>query len=180
MAYNTRPSGRPAMLRKTAVDFLAADGVTTFPALLGRRGFNRDSMGKLGNNDIGIFDDAIFLVTDQNIYSWNANVDPSIHRDGIATLKAGSYTYKLGTHHPGTPKAYPCLVQAGDVTVTRWNQPGEFTGEFYIHIHRGGENTTSSEGCQTIWAEQWDDFFTAVKAVMGKTIPYVLTDRDDA
>lgn len=170
------------MLRKIAVDFLAANGVKTFPALLGIRGFLSAAFCKLGDNQIGVFDDAIWLVTADGITGFNANTDPSVERDGMATLKPGAYSYKLGVHHPATPKAYPCLVQAGDVTVLRWPDKKEDTGEFYIHIHRGGENTTSSEGCQTIWAEQWDEFYEAVVKAMGKqkTIPYVLTVRAEA
>jgi lysozyme len=47
-----------------------------------------------------------------------------------------------------------------------------------INIHRGGHNTTSSLGCQTIPPSQWDAFYAAVSGEMKrynlKTIPYVL------
>ena len=176
------PPKRPELTRAAALQWLAEAGVNTLPALVGRRGYYRDSMGKPGVQERGIYDDAIALVTRDGIITFNANTDPSKHGGRLAVLAPGVWSYKLGTHHPGTPGAYPCLVQAGPVTVNRDNGVTE-SGEFYIHIHRGGYTTTGSEGCQTIHPDQWGEFIRAVqfalKASSQRAIPYALVARED-
>jgi lysozyme len=184
------PSTRPEIGRHAAEAMLHAAGVDIGqPALLGRRGYYADSMGVPGKNDRGIYDDALIVVTPTVYATFNANCDPSIGRGlkpGIAVLAAGLWRYKLGTHHPGTPKAYECLVQAGNVAVHRDGagaEPGlTDSGEFYIHIHRGSYHSTSSEGCQTIYPDQYDAFLSLVKLELQRyhalTIPYLLTERD--
>jgi hypothetical protein len=175
------PGGRPEIGRFAAEALLHAAGVDTArPAILGRRGYYRDTMGTPGANDRGIYDDAILIVSPSAYATFNANTDPSNQGGRLATLALGLWLYKLGTHHPGTPNAYACLVQAGAVTVSRDNGVTE-SGEFYIHIHRGGYSTTSSEGCQTLHPDQWDAFFALVTGEMQRyhvaTIPYLLTER---
>jgi lysozyme len=173
------PPSKPKITHELAVSLLSQYAITEPVAVLGDRGYYRDTMGEPGTNDRGIYDDAIVIVTPTAFAAFNANTDPSAWRPGIASLKAGVWRYKLGTHHPGTPKAYPCLVQAGPVTVHR-DEGGDDTGEFYIHIHRGGYNTTSSLGCQTIYPTQWDAFFALIKGEVArygvKSFPYVLVE----
>lgn len=177
------PAARPEMPRSMAQLFLKHQGVEG-PALIGRRGYYRDTMGVKGKNDRGIYDDAISLLTPTAYVTFNANCDPSRARPGIAVLNPGVWLYKLGIHGLSKPKSrqYPALVQAAKVTVTR-DKRGEDTGFFGINIHRGGYTTTSSEGCQTIYPDQWAAFFELVKSEMTrhglKTIPYVLTERED-
>jgi lysozyme len=162
---------------------VVAHGVTG-PAILGQRGYYENTMGAPGKNDRGIFDDMIAVVTPRTYRTFNANTDPSAADTGtrLATLQPGVWDFKLGLHHPDTANEYPCLVQAGPVTVLRDNGVRE-TGEFYIHIHHGGLNTTTSEGCQTIYLAQWPEFFQLVKTEMQfyklTEIPYVLTVRED-
>lgn len=178
----TQPATRPRLPKAAVIQHLAAHGVSVehYPALLGIRGYYADTLGTPGQNDIAIYDDALFLVGPSTFASYNANTDPSIHRDGIATLVPGVWLYKPGIHHPGTPVAYPCLVQAKPVTVQREHGKTE-TGEFYIHIHRGGVNTTSSLGCQTIVAAQWEGFYADVLRALGaakaSSLPYVLIEQ---
>jgi lysozyme len=166
-----------------ATQLLAAYGVKA-PAILGRRGYYLESMGG-GVEKRGIYEDAIMVVTPRTYRTFNANTEPSDPDAGtrLATLAPGVWDFKLGLHHPGTPNEYPCLVQAAPVTVLRDNGVKE-TGEFYIHIHHGGMNTTTSEGCQTIYLPQWPEFFQLVKTEMLfyklAEIPYVLTVREDA
>jgi lysozyme len=84
-------------------------------------------------------------------------------RDGIATLKAGTWRYEPGMHgysqaragKPGYP--YPAFVQADEVTCTRDNTSST-TGYFGINIHRGSNSGTSSLGCQTVPPNQWEEF----------------------
>jgi hypothetical protein len=56
---------------------------------------------------------------------------------------------------------------------------GEDTGWFGINIHKGGYNSTSSLGCQTIYPTQWQSFINTVydqlKRYKQTKLPYVLT-----
>lgn len=177
------PSKRPEMTNEQAIRMLREKGVdASYPALLGRRGYYRDSMGVPGRNDNGIYDDAIFLVTPGIYKAFNANTDPSRIHKGVATLRTGSWLYKVGTHGLSKPKEkqYTALVQAKEVWVDRAETPADF-GFFGINIHKGSLNSTSSEGCQTIYPTQWEEFIALVQKEMKRadrlTVPYLLTSR---
>ncbi len=150
--------------------------------LIGVRGYYRDTMGVPGKNDRKIYDDAIFLLTPTVFMAVNANCDPGAFRKHIANLKAGTWLYKLGIHGYSKPvhKRYKALVQAADVTVIR-DEEGPDTGRFAINIHRGGVNSVSSLGCQTIVPDQWESFISTVTAQMNSNnqsvIPYVLIEE---
>jgi hypothetical protein len=153
--------------------------------LVGIRGYYLNSMGVAGKNDVGLYDDAIILISPNVHAAFNANVDPS--RLGfnakagkpMAQLKAGVWRYKIGKHGISRGNPYTALVQAAAVTVLRGNT--EETGWFGINIHRGGRKTTSSEGCQTVPPDQWDAFIAMVQSEMKRNgatiISYVLTER---
>lgn len=178
---NTIPNSTPKTTKSELLAKLPVIDRAKYPLIIiGVRGYYLDSMGEVGKNDIGIYDDAIMIDSPNVFAAFNGNTDPSIKRDGIATLKAGVYyAHKIGLH-----KGYQALSQQmGEVTVFRHNKAGEFKGYFGINIHRGGINTTSSEGCQTIYKPQWDSFIALVvseaKRLYGAkwdkvTIPYVL------
>jgi len=169
--------------------------------ILGIRGHYRDSMGKVGKNDRRIYDDAIVVILDDGTYhTYNANTDPSGRRPGhgtgkykgMATLVEGLWSgvYTMRKHK----QQYDALCQdGGPVTVRRDADDsvpnsnivkvnGEkfylHTGMFGINIHRGASNSTSSEGCQTIYPPQWDEFQKLVYKVMKskkmKTVEYGL------
>jgi hypothetical protein len=151
------------------------------PVLIGIRGYYRRSMGDPKSNDRGIYDDAMILLSPSVFATFNANVDPSITRLGIATLRPGLWSYKLGTHGLSKPveQRYRALVQAARVTVSRDGHRTPDSGWFGINIHRGSNSSTSSLGCQTIPPAQWPAFIALVESEMkrhsAKTIPYLLT-----
>ena len=177
------PGNRPQREREWAAKFLSDAGVSPAKAaLLGVRGYFRDSMGVVGKNDRGIYDDALFVVTPATFESYNANTDPSVTRRNVAVLKAGLWWYKRGIHGLSKPvsQQYMALVQAAEVTVVR-DGVGDDTGWFGINIHRGSYQSTSSLGCQTIHPDQWEKFYALVTAELRRlgqtTIPYLLIEQ---
>lgn len=179
------PSSRPQFSKQEVLSVLGTIGYDKDKngsvVLLGIRGYYMDTMGVPDKNDIGIYDDAIFLVSPGYFLSVNANVDPS--RDGkkIAHLKTGGpYLYKIGLHNMKNP--YEALRQYGRVTVLRDGKPYTDTASapFYIDIHKGGYTTTSSLGCQTIHPSQWQNFLSSVKRELNSykqdIIPYYLSE----
>lgn len=160
------PASRPQIKRDEAeklIVFTPLSGVV----LIGVRGYYLDSMGAAGKNDRGIYDDAMIVLSDKVFETFNFNTDPSVARAGIAVLKPGAWSYKIGIHGYNKPPElrYEALVQAGKVTVARDNQADD-TGYFGINIHRGSARTTSSLGCQTIYPAQWGEFVDLVKEEM--------------
>jgi lysozyme len=133
--------------------------------VVGIRGYYLDALGAPGVNDRGIYDDALIIDAPESFATFNGNTDPSRYRaghgvasgKGIATLNAGLwYAYRFGLHND----RYLALCQRlAQVTVTRdGNPPYPDTGMFGINIHKGGYNTTSSLGCQTVHPDQWRAF----------------------
>lgn len=179
------PSGAflpPARPDISVIDAIELAGEYYDPALkvwlLGRRGYYRDTMGKPQANDRNIYDDAIAIVTPEQVISFNANTDPSKQGGHIGCLAPGKYLYKIGQHHHDTPQAYKALVQAGPVTLKRDDGVIE-TGWFGVNHHRGGHATsTGSLACQTIYDAQYDEYIGRVGNLIGQgTITYILTER---
>lgn len=156
-----------------------------FPLIvIGIRGYYLNTMGDPGKNDRGIYDDALFLDSPNATAAFNANVDPSVFRPGIASLVPGLYMAHCFGYHKGQ---YLALVQKkGEVIVTRDGIVKPDKGYFGINIHKGGLNTTSSLGCQTIHPSQWNAFInlaaSEAKRLYGEqwmehTVPYVLLEN---
>lgn len=181
------PRSKPQQKREETLVTIKGAKVVDPVCLVGIRGYYRDSMGAAGRNDVGIYDDALILVSPNVHAAFNGNVDPS--RLGynpkagkpMAQLKPGVWRYKLGLHGASRRNPYKALVQAGEVTVFRGTR--EETGWFGINIHRGSYNSTSSEGCQTVPPDQWPAFIALVEGEMkranAKTLAYVLTRREE-
>lgn len=176
------PSARPRLSRSAVEQILHSARVTTAVAIVGIRGYYRRTMGEPSDNDRGIYDDAIFVISPSAFVSFNGNVDPSVHRKSIAVLQPGVWKYRMGIHGLSKPakQRYKALVQAAAVTVLR-DDTGYDTGWFGINIHRGGRTTTSSLGCQTIPPPQWPSFIALVESELKRagqsTVPYVLIDQ---
>ena len=180
------PASRPQQAKSKTQALLTKARVADEVALVGIRGYYRDTMGEVGQNDRGIYDDAIFLISPNAYATFNANTDPSVKRQGIAVLKPGVHRYRKGKHGLSKPGGgYPALRPANPaekLPVTRDGQ-GDSMG-VAINIHRGGYNSTSSLGCQTVHPSQWTAFVSLVYSEMDrvgqKTIPYLLVEEETA
>jgi lysozyme len=212
------PGNRPKQTREQTQKILEnfrSNGVFTHNLkILGVRGYFKSTMGDPNVNDISMYDDAIFVISDSGLFmSFNGNVDPSKAKQGVATLVAPQMVmYRVGIHgisHLNLVKAgdkaiYDQMLKTGQnpkpiegrylphwafrqhgrVTITRQGSKIPVTDNaaspFYIDIHRGGNGTTSSLGCQTIYAPQWDEMFETTRKELQKLgqidIPYCLID----
>lgn len=117
------------------------------------RGFKLNSMGKFGENDRRIYDDAHFIVTPNEVKAYEGNTDPNGYRKGrgtgankgMACLKKGVWFFGKGPH-----KGSPAFRQCCPFTVIRDGSPDyEDTGYHAINWHSAGNVSTSSLGCQT-------------------------------
>ena len=97
------PAARPQQAKSKTQALLTKARVADEVALVGIRGYYRDSMGEVGKNDRGIYDDAIFLISPNAYATFNANTDPSVKRQGIAVLKPGVHRYRKGKHGLSKP-----------------------------------------------------------------------------
>lgn len=164
------PNSKPKMSKEDALKELANFNLDAYPVkVLGIRGYYKTTMGNPVKNDRGIYDDAMFIVAPDMFASFNANTDPSINRSGIATLIAPQVVlYKVGIHGISGKNPRQAFRQASfGIKVKRDDKEGVFVDSvkspFWINIHDGGNNTTSSEGCQTIPKPQWNAFNEALK-----------------
>lgn len=169
------PASRPKATRDQVLKLIPAS-VKDKVVIVGVRGYYEDTMGKPGVNERNLYDDAIFVVTPGDFRSFNANTDPSVYRKGIATLAPGVHRYKKG-QHKGKYFALRPATKGEELPVTRDGVSVPWPG-IAINIHKGGKNSTSSEGCQTLYPSQWQEFIDMVYAAMAKygqgTVPYVL------
>jgi hypothetical protein len=172
-------SNKPNISRRESEDILLANQTTDKLAIIAIRGYYANSFGKRGENDRGVYDDAIIIISARKFETFRANTDPSVYRKHIATMKTGVHRYYKGKHK----NRYWALRLVGEqVTVTRDGESGDKIG-VALNIHKGGNRTTGSEGCQTLMPADWDDFIELVYDEMDfygqKTVPYVLIDEKD-
>ena len=181
------PPARPKQKKDATLRTVKAHKVEDPVVLVGVRGYY-SKMGPTKANDRAIYDDALILVSSGGDVhaTFNANVDPAAFGKnrkigkGYASLKPGVWRYRLGKHGIRSGNPYKALVQAEPVTVQR-DGGVEETGWFGINIHRGGNRSTSSEGCQTVPPAQWNAFIALVESELkrngAKTLSYVLTQN---
>lgn len=149
---------------------------------VGVRAYRRDTMGKPGVNDFGIWDDALFYVSPDMYLAENANTDPS--RVGwnanadkpMAVLNAGVWAFRRGPHRGRTPALRQMTHDEakkrgvpgdGRFSVTRTYAVGDKrnyieAGYYAINMHPGGYSSTSSEGCQTIPTDRAENFLQKI------------------
>lgn len=210
-----RPQLDPARVRMIANDEIDKDAALFGKELraacpvkvLAVRGYFRDSMGAKGCNDVGLFDDAAFLISGANVYPFNWNADPSKvgWNDALgkpyAMLCEGIYPFIPGPHKGKGPAwRQPDEEQAGDIGLqgyfTDYRARGHFrvyrdrslqhdpaaiqAGYYAINIHWGGSAGTSSWGCQTAPPAQWEEFrkLSYRLAKNQPWLPYILIDRN--
>lgn len=185
-----KPKERPKLSPKKVRELIVQQNVTSPVAILGIRGYYRRTMGHPESNDRGVYDDALFVVTPNRVTPFNGNTDPSSYRPGIATLRPGVYPYRRGRHGisrpsaDGSPAGYPALRPATPGEALPVDRDGVKNPRpgIAINIHRGGTSSTSSEGCQTVPPDQWDEFLRTVSEAMEdfqiRTVPYVLIEND--
>lgn len=152
------------------------------------RGYRLDSMGVPGQNDFGFYDDLACWVWPTGFEMFNYNTDPT--RGGwnpnankfMAVLRPGVYDFVMRRHKG----QYAAFGQGSNpVVVDRVNRDKEVMdterGLFGINIHRGGDTSTSSEGCQTLPQPDWLPFKTLgykkLNEYKQKTFKYVLFDE---
>jgi lysozyme len=171
MMPKSRPQITPSQLQKILGPALAVNPVV----LVAVRGYYLDSMGKAGVNDRGIYDDAAFVVSPTTFTAFNFNVDPSIHRAGIASILPGVHWFRRGRHgisrdRPGKILSYPAFrpATAGErLPVSRDGEPRRSKRDgVATNIHKGSRSSTSSEGCLTVPPAQWDEFYHLVDSEM--------------
>lgn len=168
---NSRPQQKRADTEKAALRAWKRAGNTgPLPAfyVYAKPAYYSNTFAPAGNNR-GVYDDAVFVVSPNTYSTFNANTDPSVFRKNIATLKPGVHKFMRGNHGISRPGGgYPAFRPATkneELPVTRDGVAVPWPG-VAINIHRGGRNTTSSEGCQTIPPAQWDAFYALVDSEM--------------
>lgn len=174
--------------------------------LLAVRGYYRNTFKRPGVNDVGVYDDAAFLISPHQVMPFNWNCDPS--KIGwnadlgkfYAQLVTGVWPFRQGPHK-GRPKLFrqPTDEEAESLGLARYftdaRKEGEFTvrrvhkdetgelesGYFAINIHDSTDGTTGSWGCQTAPKEQMFELRDAAYAMMEthgqKVLMYLLTEE---
>lgn len=180
------PPSLPKITRDQVEAILAKYPHEGSVAIVGIRGYYEDTMGKPGQNDRGIYDDAIILIGPNYFKAFNGNTDPSKYKALIGTLAPGLHYYKKGKHGISRPKPYVPYDAFRPATPDE-TLPGTRDGQngtvkiVCPNIHKGGYNSTSSEACQTIPPDQWLEFQTNAYRLMDeynqKKIAYILVEQ---
>lgn len=156
-----------------------------FVAVVAFRGYYLDTMGVPGKNDRGIYDDCMAVIWPGGYLTFNANTDPSRFKPEVATLIPGMHFFKKGkhgitTHADGGYNAFRPATPDESLPVWRDGHGTQIFKGIAINLHKGGYTTTSSEGCQTVHPDQWNEFQTKIYELMTyyrqDKLPYALID----
>lgn len=174
------PNSRPKLTREDAAKHFAYHLFTPGESevvLLGIRGYYLNSMGIVGGNDQAMYDDAICVYSPDVFEAFNANCDPQKAGQHKAMLDPGKYTFYKGLHK-GKYNALRPYPEGVTLPCTR---DGVKSVCSHTNIHKGGFKDTFSEGCQTIYPNQWDTFIKLVYRLMTKygqkTVRYLLIEN---
>lgn len=168
----------PQMKRSEALASVSLAGVVLTNerfVILAIRGYFRQTMGDPTKNDRGIYDDAMFIISETVYVAYQANTDPSVYKTGTAVLVPGVYDVEKHMHKG----EYPAWQIIED-KVKRDGVPGVDVGRHGINIHHGGIGTWS-EGCQTLPPTTWPGFqrlsYDLADTYKKKTVKYILTEN---
>jgi lysozyme len=163
------PATRPKQDRATTAQIIEKAGISPGRvALLAIRGYYRDTMGKEGVNDRGIYDDAIFIISPAVYKTFNANTDPQKYGRRLAMLKPGHYAFYRGKHKGSAKYGYNALRAYPEGVELPCTRDGVDSTCSYINIHKGGYRDTFSAGCITLPPSQWSEFIRTVYAEMDR------------
>lgn len=158
----------PQLSASSLREIIAVNGVdSSVVSLIAIRGYYLDSMGKPGENDRSIYDDAIFVCHPNGVERYQANTDPNgwrnktSKRKGMAMLKTGIHRFGKGLH-----KGAQAFRQCEPFTVHRDGDSKLDCGYHAINLHSGGYTSTSSLGCQTIPKSTWKRFKTSLYSLL--------------
>lgn len=147
------------------------------------RGYYLNTMGKAGENDRGIFDDAIVLIGPNYYQTFNGNTDPRIVKAGVGMLLPGWHLFKQGWHGYGKASVHKAFRTANVREVLPVLRDGQFGIKegVTVNLHKGGQFNTNSIACQTIVADQWREFqeqaYKLMNAEGQKVLPYLLLEN---
>lgn len=159
------PASRPQQKREETEAILRASGIEVDRCvLLSVRGYYLDSMGAVGRNDQGMYDDAMIVISPTVHRAFNANTDPQKAGQKKAMLSPGKYEFYKGLHKARYNALRP-FPEGVRLPCTRDGVPSTCS---HTNIHKGGLRDTFSEGCQTIWPDQYDEFIRLVYSEMTK------------
>jgi hypothetical protein len=170
IAPKSRPVFQLTSVIKTAKYFFG-DEYKQFPVII---------LGiRPNNNRVGFFDDSavVLRTANNNLKAFNFNTDPSAYvmrGESKSVLKLGVHFFKYSYHHKyDNKKRYQALrpnTLNEQLPVWRINKNGfgfySSVGQS-TNIHKGGVNSTWSEGCQTVFFDQYLEFLKMVGEPLG-------------
>lgn len=137
---------------------------------------------------INFYDDELAVITKDDFKTFNWNAEPSAYimkGQPKAILKKGVHFYKLSYHHIwNAAKRYVALrpnTPDESLPVWRTGRDGKLFSDKGVAInqHRGGSNSTWSEGCQTTHFSQYDEFIDMIGDALGVKIPKGIITKAD-